>query len=164
MLPGRKCWAVNLVFIKKIRSPRLPKIPTPFKIAPLWLWMSILPYRPAPRHACNENRSSTWLPLTSQWSLTVTHSLQLLVKKITFFALFSSHICSSKTSLLEPRRARAKTLHLCLLIILASSCCLCGSTLGVTWLFLSLSFHPEVRSCRAEPLGLIDLDRNHCCR
>lgn len=49
-------------------------------------------------------------------------------------------------------------------ILLASSCCLFESTFSVTWLLLYLSFNPQVRGCRAEPLGVIDIDRNHCCR
>ena len=43
-----------------------------------------------PRHACNENRPLTWLSLTSQWSLTVTHTVYSCLWNCHFSALSSS--------------------------------------------------------------------------
>lgn len=116
----------------------LPKVTIQSKVTPQWLELSHLQCRTALRHACNENR-----PLTRSSLISHSHTqFTVACEKSHFSALSSSRPsayllrliqqCDIATRAKESTNKETAPALADRTMLLASSCCLFGSTVSVT--------------------------------
>lgn len=174
-LVAQSSHCINEKKVKKIRlwcflkSLSHPKSPPPS--GSNWVTYSIGPLRDMHVMKIALQHDHLW----PQWSLTVTLRFTVACEKVTFppfsstrpsaYLLRSIQQYDTATRAKESKNKETAPALADITTLLASSRCLFGSTFSVTWLFPYLSLNPLSKGgCRAEPLGVIDIDRNHCCR